>query len=263
MASQPTQLADIGVAPNTPRSGTCAAFRPISARLEPVLDLRGFNHWFLHSYTFPSRLPDPSRLAVPARPVVVRAAPTLPRVSRLRLPSASTGCCDSPQVRPSHPHQVNGASWRTTGCQYTPVASIATCGDMVRLQPIAQPNEASHRRRELRHLLRARRVCCRHAYTRGHLGLVHIKPSDTLKNRLHLNPPSLDDDNDTSPARAPDTDESDGRAHSNSPESRGRPSRQTRATGSQAPSLNAASAGNKRSIAHFTRPRMPTQGQAN
>jgi hypothetical protein len=30
----------------------------------------------LHYYTFPSRLPAPSRLAVPARPVVVGAAPT-------------------------------------------------------------------------------------------------------------------------------------------------------------------------------------------
>src|SRR5436305_594078 len=46
-------------------------------------------HWFL-SYTFPSRLPDPHRLAVPARPVVVRAAPALPGASRIRLPSAST-----------------------------------------------------------------------------------------------------------------------------------------------------------------------------
>ena len=55
----------------------CTATRPTSTRLEPVLDLRGFNHWFLHSYTFPSRLPDPGRLAVPTRPVVVGAAPTL------------------------------------------------------------------------------------------------------------------------------------------------------------------------------------------
>ena len=39
----------------------------------------------------PSRLPDPDRLAVPTRPGVVRAAPTLPCVPRLRLPPASTG----------------------------------------------------------------------------------------------------------------------------------------------------------------------------
>src|ERR1039458_3207675 len=51
--------------------------------------ITGLWHWFL-SYTFSSRLPDPGRLAVPTRPVVVRAAPTLPRISTVRLPSAST-----------------------------------------------------------------------------------------------------------------------------------------------------------------------------
>src|SRR6266536_2946825 len=32
----------------------CAAARPISTRLEPVLALRGFDHWFSSAYTFPS-----------------------------------------------------------------------------------------------------------------------------------------------------------------------------------------------------------------
>ena len=64
--------------------------------------LRGFHRWFL-TYTFPSRLPDPGRLAVPTRPVVVRAAPTLPRASRVRLPPASPACCDSPAVGPFTP----------------------------------------------------------------------------------------------------------------------------------------------------------------
>ena len=50
--------------------------------------LEGVHHWFL-SYTFPSCLPDPGRLAVPTRPVVVGAAPTLPCASRVRLPPAS------------------------------------------------------------------------------------------------------------------------------------------------------------------------------
>ena len=60
--------------------------------------LRGFHHWFLQrpSYTAPSRLPDPARLAVPNRPGVVRAAPTRTCASRIRLPSASTTCCDRP-----------------------------------------------------------------------------------------------------------------------------------------------------------------------
>ena len=42
-------------------------------------------------YTFPSRLPDPDRLAVPTRPGVVGAAPTLTCVPRLGLPPASNG----------------------------------------------------------------------------------------------------------------------------------------------------------------------------
>jgi hypothetical protein len=113
MTSPPSRFNGFGVA----RERACVAIRPTSTRFEPVLDLRGFNHWFLHSYTFPSCLPGPGRLAVPARPVVVGAAPTLTRVPRLRLPPASTSRCDGPQERPFHPLTVNGASWRTTGFQ--------------------------------------------------------------------------------------------------------------------------------------------------
>ncbi len=60
--------------------------------------LRGFHHWFLHTYTSPSCLPAPSCLVVPARPGVVEAAPALPLVSEVRLPPASATCCDRPQV---------------------------------------------------------------------------------------------------------------------------------------------------------------------
>ena len=80
--------------------------RPTSTRLEPVLALRGFDHWFLLSYTFPPCLPDPSRLVVPTRPVVVRAAPALPCVPRVRLPSASANRCDGPQEGSFHPLTV-------------------------------------------------------------------------------------------------------------------------------------------------------------
>jgi len=51
----------------------CTAARPRSARFEPVDLLRDVTRWFL-AYTFPSRLPDPDRLAVPTRPGVVGAA---------------------------------------------------------------------------------------------------------------------------------------------------------------------------------------------
>jgi len=57
--------------------------------------LRGVEHWFL-TYTFPSCWPGPHHLAVLARPGVVRTAPTLPGVSRLRLSSASPDRCDGP-----------------------------------------------------------------------------------------------------------------------------------------------------------------------
>ena len=97
MASSPARLTDYGVA-QTNLARTCTAIQPISTRLELVLALRGFDHWFLHSYTFLSRLPDPGRLAVPTRPVVVRAAPTLPCVPRIRLPSASASRCDGLQA---------------------------------------------------------------------------------------------------------------------------------------------------------------------
>lgn len=50
------------------------------------------------SCTFPSCLPNPSRLAIPVRLGVVRAAPTFPCVSRVRLPSASPVCCDRSAV---------------------------------------------------------------------------------------------------------------------------------------------------------------------
>ena len=68
-------------------------------------------------YTFPSRLPDPDRLAVPTRPGVVGAAPTLTCVPRLGLPPASKACCDRPTVESFHLHPVHGASWRTRTTQ--------------------------------------------------------------------------------------------------------------------------------------------------
>jgi hypothetical protein len=60
---------------------TRTTHRPRSTRFESARRLRDFTRWFL-SYTFSSRLPDPRRLAVPTRPVVVRTAPHPPR----RLP---------------------------------------------------------------------------------------------------------------------------------------------------------------------------------
>jgi hypothetical protein len=56
----------------------------------PARRLRSLTRWFL-AYPFSSCLPDPDRLAVPARPGVVRAAPTLACVSTVRLAPPGRG----------------------------------------------------------------------------------------------------------------------------------------------------------------------------
>jgi hypothetical protein len=86
--------------------------------------LRGFDHWFL-AYTFPSCLPSPGRLAVPTRPVVVRAAPALLGASRGRLPSASPACYDRPTVGPFIPPGHVALSWRADSSKKTSQADSA------------------------------------------------------------------------------------------------------------------------------------------
>ncbi len=71
----------------------------------PVQRLRGFARWFL-AYAFWPCLPDPHRLAVPTRPVVVGLLPALTGVPRVGLPPASSGCCDSLTVKSFHLHSV-------------------------------------------------------------------------------------------------------------------------------------------------------------
>jgi hypothetical protein len=75
--------------------------------------LRGFHHWFTARCTVLPCLPDPGRLAVPTRPVVVRAAPTLPGASQAGLPSASAGLLRQPSGGSFHPTRSHSASWRT------------------------------------------------------------------------------------------------------------------------------------------------------
>lgn len=103
---------------------------------EPVLDLRGFDHRFLHSYTFPSCLPDPGRLVVPTRAVVIRAAPILPCVSRVRLPSASGDRCDGLQEGLFHPLTV---IQRLVAHDGLPEDALSSAGDHV---PAEAPDEA-------------------------------------------------------------------------------------------------------------------------
>jgi hypothetical protein len=75
--------------------------------------LRGFHHWFTRRCTVLPCLPGPGRLAVPTRPVVVRAAPTLPGASQAGLPSASARLLRQPSGGSFHPTRSHSASWRT------------------------------------------------------------------------------------------------------------------------------------------------------
>jgi hypothetical protein len=78
-----------------PRSRAAGARRiqPRSTRFELAPHQGDVTRRFL-AYSSPSRSPDPNHLAVLARPGFVRAAPTLPGTTRLRLPPASPPCCD-------------------------------------------------------------------------------------------------------------------------------------------------------------------------
>jgi hypothetical protein len=85
--------------------------RPVSARFEPVSQLKDVKRRFL-AYSFPPRSPDPHHLAVLARPGFVRAAPALPAATRTRLPSATATCYDRPQAKVFHLHSNHSASRR-------------------------------------------------------------------------------------------------------------------------------------------------------
>ena len=81
--------------------------------------LKGVQPLVRSRYTFPSRLPDPGRLAVPTRPVVVGAAP----IHALRFQSQTAPQLQRPAAtgRPwiSHSTRSIDASWRTPRSQRT------------------------------------------------------------------------------------------------------------------------------------------------
>jgi hypothetical protein len=114
VASPPALLTGFGVAPVT-STEACTASRPISTRLEPVHDLRGFDHWFLRTYTFRPCLPGPAHLAVLSRPGVVGAASR----PHLRHQDQAAPHFDDllrqAESGPFHPTRSVGASWRTGG----------------------------------------------------------------------------------------------------------------------------------------------------
>jgi len=103
---------------------TCTAARPISTRLEPVHSLSGFKHWF--TFVTPLCLARRTRAVWQCRPVPSLSGllPTLPSASSVRLPSASSDCCDSPMRWVSHPPWLHGASWRTVSTVKKSVARM-------------------------------------------------------------------------------------------------------------------------------------------
>src|SRR5215216_6488094 len=165
-----------------PSARACAATRPISTRLEPVLALRGVDHWFSSAYTFPSRLPDPGRLAVPTRPVVVRAAPTLPGASRVGLPPASTACCDRPQAESFH---LRPDTWNLVAHRRLPVVAGGLHRDQRHpssVQPGGQVQQRPGGPSVLPDFLAAvsRLVVVRHSDTHRQGGLADVERTDPL-----------------------------------------------------------------------------------
>ena len=89
--------------PRNPRGARAPHGRPVSIGFEPATSLAGVLPLDHLRYTVPPCLPCPRSPVVPARHVVVRAAPALARSSGVRLPSASPGRCDGPAVGPCTP----------------------------------------------------------------------------------------------------------------------------------------------------------------
>jgi hypothetical protein len=147
-----------------PRSRAAGARRiqPRSTRFELAPHQGDVTRRFL-AYSSPSRSPDPNHLAVLARPGFVRAAPTLPGTTRLRLPPASPPCCDrisgegfSPPLEPQRltahartaPHGRELGHRVRRGCE-------GRSAD-------ARPQERDHDARPVRPpLWRPTRCCCR------------------------------------------------------------------------------------------------------
>jgi hypothetical protein len=103
-ASWATQLLAVGVASRMTTGGRALLPGPDPPRFEPVRGLREVQPLVHLRYASLSCSPDPSHLAVLARPGFDGAAPTRPCVSRVRLPPASPNCCDSPEVGTYTPH---------------------------------------------------------------------------------------------------------------------------------------------------------------
>jgi hypothetical protein len=98
----------------------------------------------------PHCLPDPSRLMMPTRPVVVRAASAVPRVPAFRLPSASPPSCDWSAVESFHLHSIVQrlvAHWKKSQASRRQLESAGNAR-----QKVPAFRGAGARRRDSRHV---------------------------------------------------------------------------------------------------------------
>jgi len=112
--------------------------------------LRGFHRWFLHTYAFPSCLPNPARLAVPNRHGVDGAASH----PHLRHQDQAAPCFNDllrqAESGSFHPTRSVGASWRTGGSRGAPAllrTASAAARDRLRVAPGRLGRLVVHRRR--------------------------------------------------------------------------------------------------------------------
>ena len=113
VASPPAPSTGFGV-DLTSRHRSRTAHRPLSTRFEPAPTLTRLQPLVHCRCTFWSCLPDPDRLAVPIRPVVVRAACHHPRRSPdPAAPSFYRTAATDRRRRSPTSTRLPGASWRT------------------------------------------------------------------------------------------------------------------------------------------------------
>src|SRR3954452_7713353 len=104
-----------------------AAPGPDPPDFEPVSHKGTVTRRFL-AYSSPSRSPDPHHLAVLTRPGFVRAAPTLPGTTRIRLPPAPPLRYDGAGGEGLSPPPESTAPHGATGSRSTPhVRPLASC----------------------------------------------------------------------------------------------------------------------------------------
>ena len=203
----PTRPTFPGIGVASPSVGSArAAPRPTSTRFEPVPRLRGFNHWF--TLVTPLCLASRARTVWQYRPVPSLSGllAALPCASRVRLPSASPDCCDSPKGRVSHPHPD---TWRLVAhAQLVELDGRYACPvqqwEEVPLEEVARMDRTTRRVGEDEVEVRPGFAC-----SESFLGLARTMPAECLRRsgsesdlatrNLKARPPKVGDQTATDP----------------------------------------------------------------